>query len=323
LTCYDIFNGDADGLCALRQLRLDDPREAFLVTGVKRDTALVGRVVPRAGDRLTVLDVSMDRNRIALLQALDAGAHCLYFDHHYPGEIPDHPGLESHIRYAPNACTSLIVDEFLGGRHRAWAVAAAFGDNLPEQAEAAACSAQMGSSQIATLRALGECLNYNAYGETERDLHYPPADLYRRLAKFTDPIEFVERDPAFETLKRGYEQDMALAATVEPIDATADCQVAVLPDEPWSRRVSGAWANHLATSDPQRAHAVLVRQGDGYLVSVRAPAARPTGADVLCRGFKGGGGRPAAAGINGLPDGELRRFVTEFGRAYARRATSP
>ena len=37
MTCYDVFNGDADGICALQQLRLREPREAELVTGMKRD----------------------------------------------------------------------------------------------------------------------------------------------------------------------------------------------------------------------------------------------------------------------------------------------
>ena len=39
-----VFNGDADGLCALQQLRLASPRGAggeTLVTGVKRDIALL------------------------------------------------------------------------------------------------------------------------------------------------------------------------------------------------------------------------------------------------------------------------------------------
>ena len=31
MTCFDVFNGDADGLCALQQLRLEDPRDAVLV----------------------------------------------------------------------------------------------------------------------------------------------------------------------------------------------------------------------------------------------------------------------------------------------------
>ncbi|RUM38930.1 MAG: acetyltransferase, partial [Desulfobulbus sp.] len=39
---YDVFNGDADGICALHQLRLHDPRpDAHLVTGVKRDICLL------------------------------------------------------------------------------------------------------------------------------------------------------------------------------------------------------------------------------------------------------------------------------------------
>ena len=39
---YDVFNGDADGICALTQLRLAEPRPtATLVTGVKRDIDLL------------------------------------------------------------------------------------------------------------------------------------------------------------------------------------------------------------------------------------------------------------------------------------------
>ena len=37
---YDVFNGDADGICALIQLRLAEPADTTLITGVKRDTAL-------------------------------------------------------------------------------------------------------------------------------------------------------------------------------------------------------------------------------------------------------------------------------------------
>ena len=69
----------------------------------------------RAGDRLTVLDISLHENREALLQALGAGATCLYFDHHFPGPALDHPRLQAHISYAPEVCTSLLVDAWLGG----------------------------------------------------------------------------------------------------------------------------------------------------------------------------------------------------------------
>lgn len=37
----DVFNGEADCICALLQLRLASPRDPELVTGVKRDIALL------------------------------------------------------------------------------------------------------------------------------------------------------------------------------------------------------------------------------------------------------------------------------------------
>ncbi|MEO7939536.1 MAG: acetyltransferase, partial [Burkholderiaceae bacterium] len=63
---YDVFNGDADGLCALHQLRLVAPRDATLITGVKRDIALLQRVPLQRDARVTVLDISLQRNRAAL-----------------------------------------------------------------------------------------------------------------------------------------------------------------------------------------------------------------------------------------------------------------
>ena len=50
----DVFNGDADGICALHQLRLAEPAETVLVTGPKRDIALVERVAAQPGDEVTV-----------------------------------------------------------------------------------------------------------------------------------------------------------------------------------------------------------------------------------------------------------------------------
>ena len=66
------------------------------------------------------------------------------------------------------------------------------------------------------------------------------------------------------------------------------------------------------------AHAVLTPdvQG-GYNVSIRAPLARPTGADALCSGFPTGGGRAAAAGINHLPADRLDVFLRRLETAFA------
>jgi len=313
---YDIFNGDADGICALQQLRLAQPRDSRLITGVKRDVALLAGVQAGPGDDLTVLDISLDENRAALERVLAAGAHCTYFDHHFPGPIPNHPNLVAHIRYAPDVCTSLIVDQHLDGRFRAWAVVAAFGDNLPGPARAAALHLDLDATRVERLRVLGECINYNAYGDRLEDLRFHPAALYWRLSPFADPLEFADQDPAFEILRGGYEQDLETALSVPPLLDTSSHRVVVLPDADWSRRVHGVLANRLASANPSVAHAVLVSHGGAYRVSVRAPTSRPSGADALCRAFPTGGGRPGAAGINHIAHDRLQEFLSAFQAAF-------
>ena len=170
----DVFNGDADGICALHQLRLAEPLDTELVTGVKRDIDLLRRVRAGAGDRVTVLDVSLERNRPALMALLERGAMVRYFDHHAAGEVPSHLALELHIDESPGVCTSILVDRYLGGRFRVWAVVAAFGDGMPEAAVQLASSLKLEEEALAALRALGENLNYNAYGDDEADLLVRP-----------------------------------------------------------------------------------------------------------------------------------------------------
>ena len=79
----DIFNGDADGICALLQWRLAHPQTSRLITGVKRDIQLLQRAQARAGDQITVLDISLDSNRQALDHLLAQQAQIFYVDHHY------------------------------------------------------------------------------------------------------------------------------------------------------------------------------------------------------------------------------------------------
>jgi len=313
---YDIFNGDADGICALHQLRLEEPRAAELVTGVKRDIELVARVDAQAGDRLTVLDISLRSNAVAVRRALERGAHLQYFDHHAAGDLPQHPGFDAHIDTAPDVCTSLLVDRHLSGKHRLWAVVAAFGDNLVESAIRAALPLQLDHTELARLHELGEAINYNAYGETVEDLHYHPADLYRVIAPYSDPRHFIFDEPVFEVLKQAGAEDLARAEDMPPEFATDAAALYVLPDAAWSRRVNGVFGNRLAQAEPQRAHAVLVTRPDGYAVSVRAPRNKPVGADRLCLAFATGGGRQAAAGINRLPRHEFARFADAFRSAY-------
>lgn len=314
---YDVFNGDADGLCALLQLRLNEPFESTLVTGVKRDIGLLSRVDAAAGDQVTVLDVSLDKNRVALSAMLDRGALVQYFDHHFPGDIPTHRHLDAHIETLPDKGTSLLVDEFLSGTQRAWAVVGTFGDNFDVAARRAAEPLALSATDLALLRELGILLNYNGYGDTAEDLYFAPDVLYRRLAQFADPIDFVRSDQVFAELRDGYRQDMANAEAVAAERESERHAVIILPARPWARRVSGVYANALAQAAPNRAHAMLTQLPDGaFVVSVRAPLASGTGADTLCRSFATGGGRKAAAGINRLPVADLQRFVDAFMAAF-------
>jgi hypothetical protein len=317
---FDVFNGDADGICALHQLRLADPVESHLVTGLKHDIALLERVDAGDGDLVTVLDVSLERNRAALERLLARGAAVHYFDHHYAGAIPEHRALAAVIDPTGESCTSELVDRYLRGRFRAWAVVGAFGDNLPEPAVRLAASLELDAERLQKLRRLGEALNYNAYGATEADVLVPPAELYRTVSHYRDPFELIECEPVLERLARERTEDLAHALAQAPFADTRASEVFVLPDAPWSRRVMGSFANRLALDAPHRAHAVAAPlPAGGLAVSLRAPPGCGPSAAEFCRRFPTGGGRRGAAGIERLEGGELPHFVRAFEQAYERR----
>jgi hypothetical protein len=314
MTHYDLFNGDADGICSLIQMRLDEPAPlAELVTGVKRDIALLERVDPAADDELLVLDVSMDTNKAALERVLATGAQVRYFDHHHAGEIPHAPNLEAHIDTAAETCTCLLVDAALNGRHRLWATVGAFGDNLANSARAAAERMALPESDLADLERLGIRINYNGYGAAVEDLHFDPADLFRRLLPYADPRDAIaDPNSPFHTLDAGYEADFSKADAAEMLTQSPQAAAFLLPDEAWSRRVSGVWSNALANDHPERAHAVVTPGADGWRISIRAPLANRSGADELARRWPTGGGRAAAAGVNALPEADLDAFLADF-----------
>jgi len=314
---FDVFNGDADGICALHQMRLAQPVESTLITGVKRDISLLKKVQAGSADKILVLDISLDKNREDLQRLLDSGAEIEYFDHHFSGDIPQHNNLQAHINTEPNTCTSLLVNEQLKQKYLPWAVTAAFGDNLHQSAITAATPLNLSKQQLQQLELLGTCINYNGYGSSLEDLIFTPADLYRNISHYENPFEFIETDDNYKTLSTGYSEDISQVENCKPALQTASHSITLLPNEKWARRVGGVYANQLATDNPDRAHAMLTQQSGGsFLVSVRAPLNNKTGADDLCRQFESGGGRKAAAGINKLPEADYDLFVERFTRGF-------
>jgi len=281
---YDIFNGDADGILSLVQLRRAHPRNAALITGRKRDIDLLKHIDGNDQDRLVVLDISMKSNADDLRRLLTQGANVFYVDHHNAGDIPDHPNLTAIIDTSPEICTAMLIDAHINGAYRAWAVTAAFGDNFPALAQKKAQGLEL---PLDRLEELGVLINYNGYGAKITDLHFHPADLYRAMCEFDTPMEFLTARPdVFEKLKSGYEEDMQNAQNSK-ILSESDCGlILTLEDNASSRRVSGVYGNDLAQKFPQRAHAILTKTEGGFVVSVRAPIERRTGADTLCLQFE-------------------------------------
>jgi hypothetical protein len=308
---YDIFNGDADGIISLLQLRFAEPKESVLVTGVKRKIALLGEIDVAPDDDLTVLDISMAKNAGPLRQALRVGARVFYVDHHQSGEIPEDGRLTAHINPDPDMCTALIVDELLDGQYHDWAITAAYGDNLNRKADALASAAGFSDGQRTQLQSLGVLINYNGYGEKEADLLYHPAELYRALSGYRSPFDVIDdKQSPFYRLETMYDSDMALATAQSPLHQSDILHVYQLADTASSRRVSGVFGNWLANQAPDRAHAVFtLNPGGDFTVSLRAPLNNKQGAGDICSQFPTGGGRSAAAGINALPVGEIESFI--------------
>jgi hypothetical protein len=316
---FDIFNGDADGILALHQMRLHKPEpEATLITGVKRDINLLNKIIDTQNCSITVLDISLNSNRDALLTLLRARNTITYIDHHFAGTIPDNPLLTTHINPSPTVCTSLIVDKILGGKYRKWAVAGAFGDNLHDSATRAAESLSLNTKQLSQLRELGELLNYNGYGAELSDLYFTPDDLYKAIHPYGDPFSFLAESLEIETLRQGFKEDMIHAMEQKEIDPGKKNRVYVFPNASWARRTAGVFSNLRAREKKDAAHALIVENDDGSLrISVRAPLNNRTNADTLCLSFPTGGGRSAAAGINQLPREMLDDFLERFQMTFS------
>ncbi|NLS12667.1 DHH family phosphoesterase [Vibrio sp. SM6] len=325
---FDVFNGDADGITALLQLRLAEPKETRLITGVKRDIALLKRVesdikmphFAKENVSVTALDISMEKNIDALQYLLNEGVDVFYCDHHRTGSMPQSLHLSTLINLDPEICTSLLINAYLSGQYPLWAIVGAFGDNLWQRAETLANTLTLNSEEITYLKELGTLINYNGYGTTLGDLHIDPAELFRQLLEYVDPFALKhDLESPFYLLRAGYAKDIALARTQVPIFENDTCRVFKLPAKPWAKRISGVWSNQLANEAPHKAHAVLTLNDthQDYTVSVRAPLDSRTGADIVCSQFYSGGGRAAAAGINTLPKTMMHLFIETLTDFYA------
>lgn len=322
MTHYDVFNGDADGILSLVQLRQVEPKDSVLITSVKRDISLLKQVPLDNSDKglsVTVLDISMEKNAEALNDLLNAGAEVFYADHHRAGEIPDSKQLNANIDLDANVCTGLIVDKLLGGKKHLWSIAAAYGDNLISVADDLAKKAGLKEQQSSQLKELGTLVNYNGYGESLDDLHYTPSDLYQALVQYDSPFDCIaDTNSVFYKLGAAYMQDLTQVQSAKVLTDSNKLYAIELEDAPWARRISGVYGNELANNNPDKAILVLTKNvGKTYRVSLRAPINNKQGAGDICSQFETGGGRAAAAGINELPNSSLDELINAVSEYYA------
>ncbi|MDO6444296.1 DHHA1 domain-containing protein [Colwellia sp. 1_MG-2023] len=315
---FDVFNGDADGIIALVQLRLAEPKKSTLITGVKRDIALVENVSTEQATSVTILDVSMEKNITALTQLLNHDVDVFYVDHHRAGDIPQTDKLHAIIDTDANTCTSLLVNTYLENQYVNWAIAAAYGDNMLASAEALANQMGLTPLEKSQLKALGIYINYNGYGRSVDDLHFAPDQLFQQLVKYENPLTLIaETDSVYHQLENAYHQDMDKAINAKILADNEQCKAVELPDEAWARRVSGVFGNELANQSPEKAHIVFTINRDAsYTVSLRAPMNNKQGAGDICAEFPTGGGRAAAAGVNELPAEMINAFIKAVAQYY-------
>jgi hypothetical protein len=258
---YDVFNGDADGICALLQLRLQDDERARrrLVTGVKRDIRLLEKIQVRPRDR-------------------DHGARYLArFEPRRPragagGRRAEVTLVRSPLRRRDPGARGCWPSSILrpGCARACWWTATLAARSTPgpssapsattsKRRPAASREADFDAGQAKRCCALGEALNHNAYGESVADLRYPPAELYRH-AEAVSPARSPSsprRRPS-RNCARAIARTCALPRTLRPVLAEEGGLVFVLPDTAWARRVSGVFANRLDDgAHAERAIAVL------------------------------------------------------------------
>lgn len=312
---YDLFNGDADGLCSLHQYRLHFPRDTHVISGLKRDVQLLRHVTEHHDSYITVFDVSHKSNIEYIEPTMSRNNKITWFDHHEAGMYSASVFFRMNLDTSPTTCTSLIVDDYIGGTHRAWALVGMYGDNLDSEIDQH--NPGFSKTQLEILKTLGRTLNYNGYGVEESDLTMPPDMVYHDMKQYESPFDYYEQSTSFSIIHDQMLVDQQQLSQSEIVHESNTGKVILLPDSKSSARYSGVYSNQLVNDNPDQAFVVLTTlDQDTYRVSIRAPKTTPYGASKLASQFDTGGGREKAAGINQLNKHQLPDLIEKFEQQF-------
>ncbi|MEE4244737.1 MAG: DHH family phosphoesterase [Kangiellaceae bacterium] len=321
MTTIDVFNGDADGIFSLIQLRKAFPvSQSHLITSVKRDISLLKQVdLELAKDAdINVLDISYDKNCNEVESLLDKGNNIFYCDHHKADKLISHTNLTSIIDTSAFVCTGLLISNYIDRQHHLWAIAALFGDGLDKVAYEEVKAFNLPESDVEAIKKLGVLVNYNGYGSRIEELHFHPAELYRELMRYSDPLEVIaDKSSPFYRLETAFDSDMKNAQEYQAFHQSELVTAVRLPNETWSKRISGTLGNKLSKQHPDKAILILSDNPDKTItVSLRAPKSKPYGASDICSQYPSGGGRASAAGVNELLDSEIQSIIEKVEHYY-------
>ena len=299
---FDVFNGDADGLCALHQLRLAEPADAVArhrPEARHRAARARRRRGRRPGHGARRLARPQSRRARAAARARRAGALVRPPPRGRDPGAPAPRGAHRHgagdlherdRRPAPRRALPRV-----GGRRRVRRQPRAHRrrarrlDRPRAPASSRRCAR---SARISTT---------TPTATPRRTCSSRPPSSTARSRRTPTRCGSPRRRRCVAKLRAGRLADMGARSRWRPIGRASTCY----PTPTGRDGSSGTLANDLAARAPDRAHAVLVPcPNDGYRVSIRAPRAAPNGCAALAREFATGGGREAAAGIDHLPVAE-------------------
>ncbi len=298
---FDICAGDADALCAVLQWRLHEPKVAQMVSGPLCVTDSLGNFPVFPGDELLVCNVPIQVSRTPVTQTPARHATVQYLDCRGPASLLWHLQAKGTIPTSAKVCSSLLVNHLLQGKFRGWALVGAYGSAVQFDSEAQALAPGCSAGERKRLQQLGEAISYNAGVLHPRYVYMEPAHLYAQLARYDDPLDFLQAEPVAAELDGVFQSDLQKALAWKPYWKDAHATVYVLPDEGWAYRVARQLKSRLAVLNPGRAIAVLSPAGSG---SVRV--AVQSGLDVRATVA------PKKWLIEKLPLNEVDNFVGAF-----------
>ena len=144
----------------------------------------------------------------------------------------------------------------------------------------------------------------------------PLESIYKALHTYSAPLKFFHSSGELVKLREGFLNNMELAKAILPEMNCKAGRIFKFPNETWGPRICGTFINKLTREEPYLADSLLVERQDGtFRISVRAPLAKPYGAEKLCIKFAGGG-ITMAAGINYLALEEVELFFEAFEKQF-------